>query len=159
MFHHSSVYGVLRMIDEKDRIILDLLRSDARLTTAEIYAHTKIPRTTVHNRIKKMRKTGIIGKFTIETNKKLLGIGLSAYIFCTVSYRTVKGHTIDQLDVAKSIKGLPEVEEVSIVTGEIDLIVKVAMADVDALNSFIIEKLRNITGIERTVTSVVLSSV
>ena len=147
------------MLDRKDRVILNLLEKNARLTTADIHAHTKIPRTTVHNRIKKMRDTGIIEKFTIKTNKKLLGKGLSAYISCTVSYRTVEGHTINQLDVARNIKGLPEVEEVSIVTGEIDLILKVAMADVDALNSFLIEKLRKITGIERTVTSVVLSSV
>ncbi|MFW9780133.1 MAG: Lrp/AsnC family transcriptional regulator [Candidatus Heimdallarchaeota archaeon] len=146
------------MLDDKDKIILRLLEKNARLTTAEIHDKTKIPRTTVHNRIKKMYNKGVIEKFTVKINKKKIGKGLSAFIFCTVSYRSTKGHSIDQLEVARSIKGLPEVEEVSIVTGEIDLIVKVTMADVEALNSFVIEQLRNVTGIERTVTSVVLSS-
>ena len=61
--------------------------------------------------------------------------------------------------MGKLIKRLPEVEEVSIVTGDLDMIVKVSMRDVDELNDFVIYKLRTIEGIEKTVTSVVLTEV
>ena len=49
--------------------------------------------------------------------------------------------------------------EYRIVTGEIDLLVKVAVKDIDALNAFIIQNLRDIEGVEKTVTSVVLSDI
>lgn len=146
------------MLDEKDILIIDVLRKNSRLSTNEIWKKTGIPQTTVHNRMKKLKERGIIEYFTIKLDRKKIGKGLAAYIFCTVSYRTSRGEKLSQTDVAKKVKTLPEVEEVSIVTGEIDLIVKVGVKDVDALNDFVVIKLRDIEGIEKTTTSVVLSN-
>ena len=146
-------------LDDKDLKILELLRDNARMTTSEMFKKLGMPQTTIHNRIKRMKKSGIIKRFTIDLDGKKIGRGLVAYILCTVSYRTSRGQKISQYEVAKMIQVLPEVEDVSIVTGDIDLIVKVALGDVDELNDFIIYKLRDIDGIEKTVTSVVLSEV
>ena len=147
------------MLDEKDRKIIEVLKRDSSLSTNEIWKKTGIPQTTVHNRMKKLKEKGIIEYFTIKLDRKKVGKGLAAYILCTVSYRTYKGEKLSQIGVAKNVKALPEVEEVSIVTGEIDLIVKVGVKDVDALNDFVVIKLRDIEGIEKTITSVVLSEV
>lgn len=146
-------------LDDKDYKILTLLRENARLTTGEMAKTLDIAQTTVHNRIKSMRESGTIKRFTVDLDRKKIGRGLVAYILCTVSYRTSQGQKINQYEVAQLIKALPEVEEVSIVTGEIDIIVKVALGDVDELNDFIIYKLRDTEGIEKTVTSVVLTEV
>ncbi len=144
---------------QNNREIIDLLQRNSRMTTNEISNKTGIAQTTVYNRIKRLQDKGVIERFTIKLNKKAIGKGLAAYILCTVSYRTSKGEKLRQIDVAKRVKALPEVEEVSIVTGEIDLIVKVGVEDVDALNNFVIIKLRDIEGIEKTITSVVLSEI
>ena len=146
-------------LDRKDYRILALLEENARMTTSEMSKRLNIPQTTIYNRIKRLRDNGVIERFTIDVDRKKTGKGLVALILCTVSYRTTKGEKIDQYEVAQLIKQLPEVEEVSIVTGEIDLIVKVALRDVDELNDFVIFKLRDIDGIEKTMTSVVLSEV
>jgi len=146
-------------LDDKDLKILELLRANARMTTSEMFKELGMPQTTIHNRIKRMKKSGVIKRFTIDLDRKKIGKSLVAYILITVSYRTSKGQKISQFDVAKMIQVLPEVEDVSIVTGDIDMIVKVALGDVDELNDFIIYKLRDIDGIEKTVTSVVLSEV
>lgn len=146
-------------MDDKDLRIIRVLEENSRLSTNEIWRKTGIPQTTVHNRMKKLIKEEIIEGFTIKLNKKMIDKGLGAYILCTVSYRTSKGDKLSQVNVARDVKALPEVEEVSIVTGEIDLIVKVAVKDVEMLNEFVIGKLRNIEGVEKTVTSVVLSEV
>ena len=143
----------------ENKEIITLLQKNSRMTTNEISKETGIPQTTVYNRIKKLVEKGVIEKFTIKLNNKAIGRGLAAYIFCTVSYRTSKGGKLSQIDVAKKVKELPQVDDVSIATGEIDLIVKVRMKDVDALNDFIVIKLRDIEGIEKTITSVVLSEV
>lgn len=152
-------FSIMTVLDDKDLKILELLRDNARMTTSEMFKKLGMPQTTIHNRIKRMKKSGIIKRFTIDLDRKKIGRGLVAYIQCTVSYRTSRGQKISQYEVAKMIQVLPEVEDVSIVTGDIDLIVKVALGDVDELNDFIIYKLRNIDGIEKTVTSVVLSEV
>ncbi len=146
-------------MDERDKKIIEVLKENSRLSTNEIWKKTGIPQTTVHNRMKKLCDKDIIESFTIKLNRKKVGKGLVAYIFCTVSYRTSKGEKLSQIDVAKRVKALPEVEEVSIVTGEIDIIVRVGVQDVDALNDFVVIKLRDIEGIEKTITSVVLSEV
>ncbi len=146
-------------LDRIDRQLIESLRQDSRQTTKQLSKRLGIPQTTVHNRIKRLRERGIIKRFTIELDRKKIGIGLVAYILCTVSYRSPHGERIDQVEVAQAIKQFPEVEEVSIVTGGTDLLVKVALQDVDALNEFVIFKLRNIEGIEKTITSIVLSEV
>ena len=149
----------MTQLDDKDYRILTLLRENARLTTGEMAKELGIAQTTIHNRIKRMRESGIIKRFTVDLDGKKIGRGLVAYILCTVSYHTSRGQKIDQYEVARLIKALPEVEEVSIVTGENDIIVKVALRDVDELNHFIIDELRNTEGVEKTMTSVVLTEV
>ena len=146
-------------MDETNRKIINALEQNSRLSTNDIWKITGIPQTTAYNRIKKLKEEGIIEKFTIKLNKKKIGKGLAAYILCTVSYRPIEGKKLSQIDVAKKVKAMSAVEDVSIVTGEIDLIVKVAVKDVDALNDFIVTKLREIEGIEKTVTCIVLSEV
>ncbi len=146
------------MVD-KDSKILSLLKANSRMTTKEMSKELEMPQTTIHNRIKSLTKNGIIKRFTIDIDGKKIGKGLDAYILCTVSYRSTRGEKINQIEVAQTIKELPEVEEVSIVTGDNDMIVKVAVKDVDALNDFVIFSLRDIEGVERTVTSVVLSEI
>ncbi|MHA1637743.1 MAG: Lrp/AsnC family transcriptional regulator [Candidatus Thorarchaeota archaeon] len=144
--------------DEKDMKLLALLKENSRLTTSVLSKKLDMmPQTTVHNRIKKLKKLGVIKRFTIDVDRKQVGRGLMSFILCTVSYRTATGQKTNQHEIARQIKALPEVEDVSIVTGEIDLIVKVSLKDVDELNDFVISKLRDIEGIERTITSVVLS--
>jgi DNA-binding Lrp family transcriptional regulator len=62
-----------------------------------------------------------------------------------------------QEDVARKIKSLPEVEEVNVVTGGTDIVLRVRTTDVKALNDFIIDKLRMIKGVDKTQTMVILS--
>ncbi|MFW9799708.1 MAG: Lrp/AsnC family transcriptional regulator [Candidatus Thorarchaeota archaeon] len=154
-----ELFSIMTGLDGKDYQILELLRENSRMTTKEMSKKLEIPQTTVHNRIKRLTKSGIIKRFTIELDRKKIGRGLVAYILCTVSYRSARGQKINQYSVAQGIERMPEVEEVSIVTGENDLIVKVALKDVEALNDFVISTLRNIEGVEKTVTSVVLSEI
>jgi len=157
--YFSGIFFHMSELDDKDSRILVLLKENSRMTTKEMSKELEIPQTTIHNRIRNLFQKGVIKRFTIDIDGKKIGKGLASYILCTVSYRSTKGNKINQFEVAQIIKELPEVEEVSIVTGDNDLIVKVAVKDVDALNDFVIFTLRDIEGVERTVTSVVLSEI
>ena len=146
-------------LDTKDLKVLEILKENAKLTTSQISKKINIPITTVHNRIRKLEKQGIIKKFTVELDYKKLDRGLPSYILVTVSYTSSSGKKLVQEEIAKKIKNLDSVEEVAIVAGGTDLIVKVRVKDVDELNNLITKKLRDLEGVETTQTLVVLQEI
>ena len=76
------------MLDEKDKIILDILQEDASLSTYKIAKKTRIPQTTVLNRMRKLKKEGIIRKYTIDIDWKKQGMNNKALIFVKVDKNT-----------------------------------------------------------------------
>ena len=145
-------------LDEKDLKILGVLKENAKLTTSQISKKTKIPITTVHNRIKGLEKVGVIKGYTVVLDHKLLGEEVLVYILVTVNYN-IPGKKISQEDIANQIKKSQNVEEVNITTGENDMIVKARFGSISQLNDFITKTLRNIEGVDRTQTMVVLSEI
>jgi len=145
-------------LDQKDLKILEILKQNSKLTTHQISKKINIPITTIHNRIKKLEKEGIIENYTLKLNYKKLDLAVLSYVLVTVTYTLPDGTKIKQETVAKKIKGLPEVEEVHIVTGDTDILVRVRVKDIDELNKFVIDKLRSIDGVDKTQTMVVLLS-
>ena len=146
-------------LDEKDMRILEVLQGNAKLTTHKISKKLAMPITTVHNRIKKLGKIGIIKRYTVELDYKKLDRGLLAYIGVTVNYTSSSGRKLHQEDIAKKIKKLRGVEEVDIMAGGNDILIKIRLKDIDELNDFVIRKLREIDGVDKTETMVVMSSV
>ena len=67
-------------------------------------------------------------------------------------------YQLTQREVAKEIARLPEVQEVHIITGNWDLLLKVRVRDVEELGKFIVDRLRLVKGVEKTLTCVVLST-
>ncbi|PIU21718.1 MAG: AsnC family transcriptional regulator [Candidatus Diapherotrites archaeon CG08_land_8_20_14_0_20_34_12] len=145
-------------MDEKDRLILDVLKENSSLSHREIAKKTHIPLTTVHNRIKKMQKEKLIKKYTIQLDSEKLGLGLAAYIMVTVNQH-IAGKKISQQEIAKLIKKFSCVESADIVTGQTDLLVKVRCANIKDLDNFITKDLRSIEGIDKTISMIVLEEI
>lgn len=146
-------------MDKKDLLIVELLKRDAKLTTSQLSKKTGIPITTIHNRLKRLEKEGIIKGYTIIPDYAKLEKSLAAYILLTVSYRGPVGEKYSQEEIAKEIRKLKGVEEVCIVTGQSDVIAKVRVKDVEELNKFVIAGLREIEGVDKTQTLVVLNEI
>lgn len=146
------------MLDDKDFKILDVLKHNAKLSTQQIAKKTLIPVTTVHNRIKKLEKEGVIKGYTIVLDHKKIGKAVLAFILINVVY-TLPTKKFQQEEIAKQIKKFEIVEEVAIVAGGTDMIIKVRTKDIEELNDFVIRKLRNIEGVDKTQTMIVLSEV
>ncbi len=146
-------------MDTKDRLILNFLKENSKLSTQKISKKTRIPITTVHNRIKRLQKEGIIKKYTVLLDNKKLGKALSAYIAIIVNYDLLKKLNISQHDLAKKLKKSENVEEVSMITGGTDIIIKIRVANIEAMDDFVTKYLRNVDGIEKTQTMVILHEV
>ena len=140
-------------IDGKDSEILALLQKDSSLAKKRIARKLGMPLTTVHNRILKMEKNGIVKGYHASVDWKKLGFGLAAIIGITVKYES---RDYSQGDTAKRIKALPGVEWVGIMAGTTDIMAKVRKKDSDDLNDFLINHLRKVQGVDKTTTFVVL---
>lgn len=145
------------IMDEKDEKILKLLKENSKLTTHQISKKHLIPVTTVHNRIKKLEKDGVIKRYTLELDNKKLGKTIAAYINITVDYKLLKEMKMSQQELMKKIKQDESVEEAAMVTGGTDILIKVRVKSMDELDNFVTRHLRNIEGIEKTQTMVVLN--
>ncbi|MEM4246481.1 MAG: Lrp/AsnC family transcriptional regulator, partial [Candidatus Bathyarchaeia archaeon] len=104
-----------------------------------------------------LEKEGVIKKYTIEIDHKKIGKEIQAYILLTVNYSLPSGKKIHQMEVARSIRSFSEVEEVKILAGVTDILIRVRTHDIDELNNFVINKLREIDGVDKTQTMIVLN--
>lgn len=146
------------MIDSKDLRILSIIQENCKLSLKELAKRVGLPMTTIHDRIKRLERSGIIKGYRAVLNDKKLGFGVTAFILISFSYELKEGR-ISQRELVRKIATLPEVQEAHIVTGNWDIIVKVKVEDVDELGRFVVDRLRMIKGVDKTLTCVVLDTV
>ena len=147
------------MLDEKDTAILTLIQQNCKYTARKIAEKINSPITTVFAKIKRMEKMGIIKGYKAVLNHKKLGYGATAFILASVSYERKKETlNIPQRVVAEHIAKFPEVQEVHIISGDWDLLIKVREKNVETVGKFVVDKLRTVEGIERTLTCMVFDT-
>lgn len=145
------------MLDEKDKKILGVLRENAKSSIKEVSKRTQLPITTVHNRIKKMEKNGVIKKYTVVLDKKKLGKEISAYVLASIDHGALRKLKITSDSLLKKIRNYNNVDIADPITGEYDIIIKISVEAIEKLDTFVTKYLRNLEGISRTQTMVVLS--
>jgi DNA-binding Lrp family transcriptional regulator len=151
---------MLAKLDEKDLAILMLIQEDSKLTAKQISKKVNAPLTTVFAKMKRMEEQGVIRGYRALVAPEKLGAGTSAFILASVSYRSqTDGVPISQRTVAEEIAKFAEVQEVHIITGDWDLLVKLRAESVDAIGKFVVDKLRLISGLEKTLTCMVFETV
>ena len=147
-------------LDEKDLAILALIQHDSKLTAKQIAKKVNAPVTTVFAKIKRMEELGVIKEYRAVLRPEKLGSATTAFIFASVYYTSKSdGASVSQRVVAEEIAKFPEVQEVHIITGDWDLLVKLKAESVDAVGKFVVDKLRLIKGLEKTLTCMVFETV
>ena len=147
-------------LDEKDLAILSLIQQNSKLTAKQIAKKVNAPITTVFAKTKRMEELGVIKEYRAVLAPEKLDSGTAAFILASVSYRAKADDIpVSQRVVAEEIAKFPEVQEVHIITGDWDLLVKLRAESVDAVGKFVVDKLRLIKGLEKTLTCMVFESV
>jgi DNA-binding Lrp family transcriptional regulator len=147
-------------LDEKDIAILALIQENSKLTARQVAQKINSPITTVFAKTKRMEELGVIREYRAILAPEKLDVGTSAFILASVSYRAKADDIpISQRVVAEEIAKFPEVQEVHIITGDWDLLVKLRASSVDAVGKFVVDKLRLIKGLEKTLTCMVFETV
>ncbi len=129
-------------LDQKDHRIIKELRENSRLSIRDIAKKLKIRPSTVHLRITKLKKKGIIEKFTLKLNNTAVGENFIVFIFIA-SEELIPKKAFDN----KHIK------EVFGITGEYDLLIKAKFKDIEEFNDFLLD-FRKEYGLKKTLTQI-----
>ena len=143
------------MLDDKDRSILEALTQDSRKTTKGIARELDIPRATVHDRIARMEKRGVIKRYTAVPDYGQLGVGVTAFILAQFDH--AEGRS--QRETAEEIADIDGIFEVHLISGEYDILLKVRGASMEEIGNLVVDKLRDVKGVSRTLTCASFSTV
>lgn len=143
------------ILDEKDKKIIEVLKDNADYSTRQIAKKILLPTTTIHNRIQKLKKEGIIKRFTVKLDPKKMGKHFTVMILGSVDYKTLRQKNLDEHQMGRKIYANPEVESFYILTGDNDFMIKARFKDVEEYETFLVEKIRSIEGIDKIRTSVI----
>jgi len=145
-------------LDEKDIEILNLLQKDCKMTAKTIAQKIDSPVTTVFAKIKRMEELDIIRGYKAILDSRKLNKETIAFILASFSYRLEGEGFLSQREIAKQVGKFPEVQEVHIITGDWDILIKAKEKDVSTIGKFVVDKLRTIKGIEKTLTCMVFDT-
>ena len=139
-------------IDRTDRQILELLQEDGRMPFLDIARKIKVSGGTVHQRVDKLKKLGIIKGHRIVIDWQKMGLDVSAFL----AVHLKESGKLES--VVEKMKQLPEIVEVHYTTGDFALLVKVTTSSIKAFHELLAQKLQKIPGISSTESFVVLDS-
>lgn len=137
-------------MDDLDRLLIARLRENARAPVADLARSLSLSRTTVQSRIGRLEASGVITGYTVRLSEAAERGAIHAYVMITVRPRQTGL-------VASEVKRLASVRRLESVSGAFDLmalVVAPSMAEMDAL----IDAIGELEGVERTTSSIVLST-
>lgn len=137
-------------MESLDRTIVLALAKDASLSLTDFAAQLDVPSSTLHQRVKKLEARGVITGYKAEIDKRQVGLKTNALISLT---------PIDPAapdDIVEKISQISEIESCWSVAGVESYIVKVAVAEPEALEE-LLARIRSAANVS-TKTSVILST-
>lgn len=139
-------------LDKTDRFIISALQENGRMPLSEIARRAKVAPATVHERLAKLRRNGVVEGFDVRLSAAALGYTVTALVHLRTELATQVHRTVEDL------RSIPEVEEVHVVTGEYDLVVKLRARDTAHLQELLVQRLHRVTGFIRSATEVCLTT-
>jgi DNA-binding Lrp family transcriptional regulator len=137
-------------MDDLDEHLLARLRENARAPVAELARALGLSRTTVQSRLARLERTGVIAGYAVRLSETYQAGRVHAFVMLTVEPKQAAA-------VTGALKRMPGVRRLQSVSGPFDMIATVeagGVAEMDAL----IDEIGQVKGVERTNSSIVLST-
>ena len=136
-------------LDEIDRTIVELLRTDGRMSIPALAEQVGIGRATAYSRFDRLVDNGVITGFEAQVRPEALGLTVSALV-------TIEAEQVAWVDLRDRVMELPSVHWVGLTAGASDFVVLVRAADLDDLRDVVLRDLLSVPGIRNTQTAVLL---
>jgi len=142
-------------LDTIDIRILNELQNDSSHSNVELAKRVHLSPSPCLMRVKALKDKGVIRNYVALADPKILGLGLN--VFISISLKEQSKESLAEFE--KRISEHDEVMECYLMTGDSDYLIRVAVADMGALEKFILEQLTPIDGIEKIRSSFALKQV
>jgi len=138
------------VIDGIDKQILRALMEDARTPILEIARNVGISGAAIHQRLRKLEKSGLIAGSKFVINPKVLGFTTMAFIGIYLD------KAMSNPEAVKQLKKIPEVLECHYTTGNWSVFIKILCKDNAHLMHVLNKEIQSIAGVSRTETFISL---
>jgi Lrp/AsnC family leucine-responsive transcriptional regulator len=133
-------------LDATDLALLRLLADDARISQRQLAQRLGVSAPTVGDRMARLERNGVIRGYGVDIDWEAIGYGLKVYLSVTVATG------FDVGEMMRRLWAIPEVEDVTLVTGRLDLIAQLRARDHAHLRALLVDQVWTISGMAGTET-------
>ena len=149
----------MEALDRLDRQILRSLQEDGRATYEQLAEQVGLSASAVLRRVKRLEEARVIDRYVALVKPEVVGWGLTAYLNVRLEKHT-ETHKRNPMDVFRaSVQVWPEVVECVALTGDMDYLLRVVVADMAHYSRFIMDTLLKHPSVQDCKTSFVLDRV
>ena len=130
--------------------MLAILAENARASTATIARRLGLSRTTVQAKIERLERDGVVTGYGVRLSDTYESGLVKAHVLITIAPKTLAR-------ITSELGAIPEVKTLHSVSGSFDLIAVVQAASIAELDH-LIDRIGEIDGVERTLSSIILST-
>ncbi len=138
-------------MDEVDRKILNIVQTDSRMSSAQIAQSVGVSVSTANERVRKLTVSGHIRAWQAVLAPEKVGANLCAFLLLDMDYT-------GEAAACAALAALDEVQELHHISGAHSYMMKVRVADTEALQMLMSEKIKPLAGIVRTESMLVLNT-
>lgn len=138
-------------MDDIDRRLLALLRTDGRRSYADLARQVGLSAPAVHDRMGRLERTGVITGYRAEVNPEAVGLGVTALI------GIIEKPDTEYSTVTDALEQIPEVESCYFLAGEESFLIKVRVGAIGDLEQ-LVTRINRLPGVARTRTAIALST-
>jgi Lrp/AsnC family transcriptional regulator, leucine-responsive regulatory protein len=149
----------MEALDKIDRQILRSLQADGRATYDQLAEQVSLSPSAVLRRVRQLEERRVIDRYVALVRPEAVGLGLTAYLNVRLEKHT-ESHKRNPMDLFRaSVQTWPEVVECAALTGEMDYLLRVLVADMAHYSRFIMDTLLKHPSVQDCKTSFVLDRV
>lgn len=140
------------LLDEINLKIIDILTRDASRPFVEIAKELEISDATVHMRVRRLVAAGIIRRFTIATDSRLLGYDHLAFMGINIREGSAD-------EVTARLSKFDEILEIHEIHGRFDLLLKIRARSLEEMRDIVVNKVRRLPQITEAELTTVLKTI
>lgn len=149
-----GVVGIKPAMDKFDRKILQALSRNAKITHTQLAELAGLSVSSCQRRVKQLEASGVITGYRASVSAKVLDE--SFVVFAGVRLRSHSREAVQAFQ--REVVELPEVKEVHHIAGEFDYLLRVAVADIQAYETFHADKLAAVASLMQITSFITMST-
>ena len=142
-------------LDAIDRKILRALQANGKISIGELAEKVGLSPSPCARRVRLLEKTGIVKGYAAIVDQKKVGLPISA--FASIKLERQREEDLDRFEEA--VSRWPEVLDCYLMTGQRDYLMRIVVANLDAYERFIKDKLTRLENVASIETSFALGQV